>query len=93
MAKIWVKGYTKPDGTKVKGHYRGVSAKNNINKAISDMKATGVSVMHRKSGSKSVISWNDGKRHWGSVSYGKKPDARVFQRLAEATGWIKNTQK
>ena len=22
MAKIWVKGYTKPDGTKVKGHYR-----------------------------------------------------------------------
>lgn len=24
MAKIWVKGYTKPDGTKVKGHYRKV---------------------------------------------------------------------
>ncbi len=27
MAKIWVKGYTKPDGTKVKGHYREVSGK------------------------------------------------------------------
>jgi hypothetical protein len=25
MAKIWVKGYTKPDGTKVKGHYREVA--------------------------------------------------------------------
>lgn len=22
MVKIWVKGYTKPDGTKVRGHYR-----------------------------------------------------------------------
>lgn len=22
MAKVWVKGYTKDDGTKVKGHYR-----------------------------------------------------------------------
>lgn len=22
MARVWVKGYTKPDGTKVKGHYR-----------------------------------------------------------------------
>jgi hypothetical protein len=32
MAKIWIKGYTKPDGTKVKGHYRevsGVSARSN----------------------------------------------------------------
>jgi hypothetical protein len=25
MAKVWIKGYTKPDGTKVKGHYRDVS--------------------------------------------------------------------
>lgn len=24
MAKVWVKGYTKDDGTKVKGHYRDV---------------------------------------------------------------------
>lgn len=24
MAKIWIKGYVKPDGTKVKGHYRDV---------------------------------------------------------------------
>jgi hypothetical protein len=27
MAKIWVKGYTKPDGTKVKGHFREVSGR------------------------------------------------------------------
>ncbi len=26
MAKVWVKGYTKPDGTKVKGHYREVGS-------------------------------------------------------------------
>ena len=25
MAKVWVKGFTKSDGTKVKGHYRDVS--------------------------------------------------------------------
>jgi len=25
MARIYVKGYTKPDGTKVKGHYREVN--------------------------------------------------------------------
>ncbi len=27
MAKIWVKGYTKPNGTKVKGHYRDVESR------------------------------------------------------------------
>jgi hypothetical protein len=27
MARIYVKGYTKPDGTKVKGHYRDVPGK------------------------------------------------------------------
>jgi hypothetical protein len=27
MAKVWVKGYTKPDGTRVKGHYRDVASK------------------------------------------------------------------
>jgi hypothetical protein len=27
MAKIWVKGYTRPDGTKVKGHWRSGSPK------------------------------------------------------------------
>jgi hypothetical protein len=25
MKKVWIKGYIKPDGTKVKGHYREVS--------------------------------------------------------------------
>jgi hypothetical protein len=27
MAKVWVKGFTKDDGTKVKGHYRDTPAK------------------------------------------------------------------
>ena len=27
MAKVWVKGFTKSDGTKVKGHYRGAASK------------------------------------------------------------------
>jgi hypothetical protein len=26
MAKIWIPAYTKPDGTKVKGHYREMAA-------------------------------------------------------------------
>ncbi len=35
MARIYVKGYTKPDGTKVKGHYRSApsgAASSNIKK-------------------------------------------------------------
>jgi hypothetical protein len=32
--KIWVKGYTKPDGTKVKGHYR------EVERLYSDKKST-----------------------------------------------------
>lgn len=27
MAKVWVKGYTKSDGTKVEGHYREINNK------------------------------------------------------------------
>ena len=27
MAKVWVKGFTKDDGTKVKGHYREMSGR------------------------------------------------------------------
>lgn len=35
MARIWVKGYTKADGTKVPGHYRQPTRKANA-KALSD---------------------------------------------------------
>jgi len=30
MARVWVKGFTKSDGTKVKGHYRDVAATTTI---------------------------------------------------------------
>lgn len=33
MARVWVKGYTKSDGTKVDGHYRNTSSSGGSSKA------------------------------------------------------------
>ena len=37
MARVWIKGYTKSDGTKVKGHYRDESVRQQAYKTGSEL--------------------------------------------------------
>lgn len=65
MKKAWIPGYTKDDGTKVKGHYRNItrSSSNIIKKGITE---NVFSVSKRNGRTKIVTSYDmrfDPKRH------------------------------
>lgn len=45
--KVWIPGYTKDDGTKVKGHYRTISRKN-ANGGVTDKKTAEAAVNFAK---------------------------------------------
>jgi hypothetical protein len=61
MAKIWVKGYTKSDGTKVKGYYKETSGGVNHNltgKALAKKEMAGWKKASKNKGVSSAHWWS-----------------------------------
>ncbi len=87
MAKVWVKGFTKSDGTKVKGHYRDVEMGGAIDrqrkKKVSNLLAMGQDVDKIKSKMRSELL-----RSKRPASEAVKK--RIYGRFTDDPGFIKS---
>ena len=96
MAKVWVKGYTKPDGIKVKGHFRDVAAKfanKKLETSMANRMRLGDDLAFEKSkgtfmrtGGASGVSYT--KKLYGQFVAGKSERAKHAIRLIKRYGKI-----
>ncbi len=72
MAKVWVKGFTKDDGTKVKGHYREVSSNKSADAMALSAETKSARNRMKASGTGFATIWKDQSGAYG-FNFDKKP--------------------